>query len=96
MSIPRRRQNYRSGRELEWAYRKKLEADGFAVMRSAGSKGPFDLIAWSHGWCLHVQLKRRLTESARRKLWDELADQVAPGCLVRVVHLDKEGGFCEH
>ena len=55
------RQNYRSGRDLEWVYRKRLEANGFTVMRSAGSKGPFDLIAWDTAACLHVQLKRRMS-----------------------------------
>jgi hypothetical protein len=38
--------NYARGRRLEHHARRLLEAAGFVVVRSAGSKGPADLIAF--------------------------------------------------
>ena len=37
--------NYQSGRNFEYRVKKYLEEKGYYVMRSAGSKTPFDLIA---------------------------------------------------
>jgi Holliday junction resolvase len=37
---------YVAGRRIEWRARKRLEADGYIVVRAAGSKGPADLVAW--------------------------------------------------
>lgn len=37
--------NYSRGRAFEWSVRKQFEKGGCFVMRSAGSRGPFDLIA---------------------------------------------------
>ena len=37
--------NYNSGRKFEYRVKKHLEKKGYYVMRSAGSKSPFDLIA---------------------------------------------------
>lgn len=37
--------NYNSGRKFEYRVKKYLEKEGYYVMRSAGSKSPFDLIA---------------------------------------------------
>jgi len=37
--------NYNSGRQYEYRVKKYLEKLGYYVMRSAGSKSPFDLIA---------------------------------------------------
>ena len=37
--------NYNSGRRFEYRVKKFLEQKGYYVMRSAGSKSPFDLIA---------------------------------------------------
>lgn len=37
--------NYNSGRRFEYRVKKYLENKGYYVMRSAGSKSPFDLIA---------------------------------------------------
>lgn len=38
--------NYSRGRQQEWNLKKALEADGWTVIRAAGSKGPYDLIAF--------------------------------------------------
>ena len=93
----RRRQNYRSGRAFEWAYRKYLIAQGYSVLRAAGSKGPFDLVFWTsapmHG--VHgVQLKRRGSCAAMDRLRRTLPWFGA--CPGHVVHEGKDGGFCEH
>lgn len=37
--------NYESGRRFEYRVKQYLEKKGYYVMRSAGSKSPFDLIA---------------------------------------------------
>ena len=36
---------YEAGRRFEWKVRDRLRAAGFTVLRTAGSKGPVDLIA---------------------------------------------------
>ena len=38
--------NYAKGRRQEWNLKKALEADGWTVIRAAGSKGPYDLVAF--------------------------------------------------
>ena len=38
----------KKGRKREWEVRTALECEGYWVVRAAGSKGPFDLIAF-HG-----------------------------------------------
>ena len=39
--------NYRKGRRAEWRSRALLVKQGYTVVRAAGSKGPFDLVAWN-------------------------------------------------
>lgn len=50
-------EKYRRGSDLERAARKELEANGYFVIRSAGSKGPADLVALKRGEALLVQCK---------------------------------------
>jgi len=38
---------YQRGRALEYAFAAKLREAGWFVIRSAGSKGPFDLVAFN-------------------------------------------------
>lgn len=38
--------NYVKGRAFEYAVRKHYESKGYTVIRSAGSKGKIDLLAW--------------------------------------------------
>ena len=49
--------NYRKGRRLEYAARDALRAQGYIVIRAAGSKGPVDLIAIGHRQVRLVQVK---------------------------------------
>jgi Holliday junction resolvase len=48
---------YAKGARLEHAARRSLEADGYRVIRSAGSKTKVDLIALKPGELLFVQAK---------------------------------------
>ena len=49
---------YRRGRAIEWKARKELESRGFTVIRSAGSKGVFDLVALDANSLILIQVKR--------------------------------------
>jgi len=97
----RKRQNYIQGRAFENRYRRSLEAAGWIVMRSAGSRGPFDLVYWwkdqsrSYSNPVHgVQLKRRMTCAAAMRLRAGLPRIGL--CDGHVVHETKDGAFCEH
>ena len=47
----------KKGRKFEWKARKELELQGYTVMRSAGSKGAFDLIAFNESSIRLIQIK---------------------------------------
>lgn len=49
--------NYLRGRRLEWQVKKDLEADGWTVMRTAGSHGFADLIALRGDMIRFIQCK---------------------------------------
>lgn len=51
--------SYVKGRRFEHYIKDKLEAKGWIVTRSAGSKGPFDLLAVKNGKILLIQCKWR-------------------------------------
>lgn len=48
---------YRKGKKREYKTRDLLIADGFFVVRSAGSKGAFDLVAFNSESVRLVQIK---------------------------------------
>jgi Holliday junction resolvase len=50
--------HYRAGRDFEHAVRTALVADGYDVIRSAGSKTKVDLAAFKPGQAVFVQCKR--------------------------------------
>lgn len=51
--------NYLSGRRFEYARKQVWERDGFAVMRTAGSRGFYDLIAVANNASVNlIQCKR--------------------------------------
>ena len=50
--------NYVNGRSFEYRVKRRLEADGYYVVRSAGSKGKVDLLAVKDGNAAFVQCKR--------------------------------------
>ncbi len=49
---------YQTGTRLEYIARDKLKSAGFIVVRSAGSKGPLDLVAWKEDDLRFIQCKR--------------------------------------
>lgn len=61
---------YRAGRDFEYAVRTKLTADGYDVIRSAGSKTKVDLVAIKAGQALLIQAKRdgRISPHERAEL----------------------------
>jgi Holliday junction resolvase len=49
--------NYESGANFERLMRRWLEAGGYVVVRSAGSKSPIDLVAWRENSFAIIQCK---------------------------------------
>ena len=62
--------NYRRGRRLEYLARAALVADGYTVVRAAGSKGPVDLVAMNVNQVRLIQVKSpgHVQENDRQKL----------------------------
>lgn len=50
--------NYQRGYRAELAAVTELKQEGYQALRAAGSKGPFDLIAWNAETVRFVQVKR--------------------------------------
>ena len=48
---------YAKGASLEREVARRLEALGWRVVRSAGSRGPADLVAWKDGHAMLIQCK---------------------------------------
>ena len=86
--------NYRRGYRAELAARRELEAQGFAVIRAAASKGPFDLVAFDVRTVRFIQVKRikdgngGLARAAR-----ELEAVPVPACAAKELWVwrDREG-----
>ena len=69
--------NYRSGRDAEYAARQILKERGFFVVRSAGSKTPFDLIALSSEDLIFLQVKRSTTPPSAKWVSDRYQADLA-------------------
>jgi hypothetical protein len=63
----KRRQHYIKGRRFENEARKLLEEAGWMVMRSAGSKGMFDLAAFGGLGTRLIQVKGSQASAAERE-----------------------------
>lgn len=82
--------NYRNGADFERKTRHDLEEQGYEVIRSAGSKGKVDLVAFKTGQILFVQNKLNgLCAPAERSRLRDLAGMV--GALPIVAYSHKEG-----
>jgi len=68
--------NYQRGRAKEYRVKKKLEQQGYYVIRSAGSHSYFDLIAIhkEKREILLIQVKKRATKKDR-ELYEKLAKE---------------------
>lgn len=81
---------YSDGARFERTTRHALEADGYEVIRSAGSKGKVDLVAFKQGQQLFIQCKiNGLCAPAERSRIRTLAGMV--GALPIVAYSHKEG-----
>ena len=49
---------YRRGARVERILKKKLESEGYYVVRSAGSKGEVDLVAWNMNRIIVIQVAK--------------------------------------
>jgi Holliday junction resolvase len=87
--------SYVKGRRFENYVREKLEKRGFIVVRSAGSKGLFDLVALRRGEVLLIQCKWRKSRMNREMV--EAAGKAGGKALIathvrgRVIFLNAEG-----
>jgi hypothetical protein len=66
---------YHRGRAFEYRVASLLRAAGWTVIRSAGSHGPFDLVAVRPARVVLLQLKASFSRPAAQRLERELADQ---------------------
>lgn len=67
--------NYSRGRVAEWELRKILENSGFRVVRSGGSKGVVDLVAFNKaGKVRLIQVKRYRIEKSFLKEIKEIKE----------------------
>lgn len=72
---------YTQGRRVEYAAIHDLMANGYAVIRAAGSKGPADIVAIKDGQVLFISVKRQRPPSpAERVALMKLANYL-PGTL---------------
>lgn len=86
--------HYSDGRRDEYKARDDLQANGYSVIRSAGSKGAVDLIAVKPGEVLFVQVKRTTAPgpSAWNALW-ELASWAGAIPVLATTPLRKPVGY---
>lgn len=77
---------YRAGRAAEYRAKRSLLATGYhTVIRAAGSKGPFDLIALSKGSLALVQVKRgRAISKSERAALVALKTRLPYFCTVEI------------
>lgn len=69
--------NYDAGRRFEWAIRDDLRANGYDVVRSAGSKSKIDLLAIKPQQVIFLQCKRNgLCPPTERTELRRLADLI--------------------
>lgn len=87
--------NYRNGADFERQCKEDMEANGYAVLRSAGSHSPADLVAMCKGRAtLGIQCKRngRLDPDE----WNEFVDWCALAGIAPVLAEKVRGGIRYH
>lgn len=78
--------NYERGRSFEYYLKKKLEEEGFLVIRSAGSKGIFDLVAIKEEEVYLIQCKKNKRKSFYDyKVFQEKVKNVKVGEKIKMV-----------
>jgi len=84
--------NYQRGARLERLARAQLERAGYYVMRSAGSKGACDLVAWNDKCTRLIQVKA--AGAADKKAIEKLRKIPCPPCGTRELW-ERDGGFTD-
>ncbi len=78
---------YRKGRRAEYQLKKKLEDEGWFVVRSAGSRGVVDLVALKDDQVMLIQVQtHRYISSDKRQHLQELLRHVKGKVVVAVRH----------
>ena len=77
--------DYAAGRRVEYAVRDDLEANGYAVVRAASSKGPADLVAFKAGQVLLVNVKRARVPAPAERLALLKVAAMLPGVAVPIL-----------
>jgi len=67
-----------SGREIEYKIQKFLEDQGYDTLRSAGSKGAFDIIAWNENVTRRIQAKREKKRASYNKDLEKIDKSKSP------------------
>ncbi len=74
---------YQKGRRVEYQLANELREQGWTVIRSAGSKGPADLVAWRDCHVEIIQVKRCQSQTyARQRIREAIAKFEATGIRV--------------
>ena len=79
---------YASGANIEREIKKKLESDGFSVIRSAGSKGSIDLVAYDNKIIKFIQVKYAPDKKhmkVTKKEYAKLRKLVVPACATKEI-----------
>jgi len=82
--------NYARGRRFEWRVRDVLRGEGWLVLRTAGSRGPVDLIALRPGEVRFIQCKTRYPTDREWRSAQEFAG-LAKGIVLLVWPGEKRG-----
>ncbi len=86
--------NYRRGYIAELRAKEELERAGYLVLRTAGSKGPCDLVAVKEGEVLFVQVKRTKSRGTTKEGMQEVSHVPSGTAVVRRevwVWVDRKG-----
>ncbi|MEM3895376.1 hypothetical protein [Thermofilum sp.] len=76
--------NYAIGRAKEYRVKRKLEKEGYFVLRSSGSHSPVDLIAIKNGQVRLIQCKKRKYLSPKEKMDKEKVEKIT-GYIIEIL-----------
>jgi len=85
---------YAKGRRLEYRIMRLLEADGYKTLRSAGSHGLYDIVAWKEDDVRFIQAKHK--PYVTRKEIEKIEKDVMPAKCRREIWFVKDRRICIH
>ncbi len=89
--MPKGNSPYKKGRSLEWRAKRQLQTEGYVVIRSAGSKGPVDLVAFNRSSVRLIQVVKGRIPSSKLQALKRLP--VPKGCRLEVWVARQGKGF---